>query len=145
MVLDLVFSSETTPKCTCIGLKFKHKVSLSPPCSLHRIKVEEKRELFTAICWRHQSCWEHSLPVVPHIINDEKIQTYELIIMLCLNYLQNNDIRRTVGLQNQADKSKEVPGLTLQSSPLHLHYDTIFNSRITYFFPFHRVPLSIDS
>jgi len=64
--------------------------------------------------------------------------------MLCLNYLQNNDIRRTVGLQNQADKSKEVPGLTLRSSPLHLQYDIIFNSIIASFFPFHRVPLPVD-
>lgn len=64
--------------------------------------------------------------------------------MLHLNYLQNNDIRRTMGLQNQEDKSKEVPGLMLRSSPLHLHYDTIFNSIIAPFFPFHRVPLSVD-
>ena len=64
--------------------------------------------------------------------------------MLRFNYLQNNDIRRTMGLQNQAGESKEVPGLTLHSSPLHLHYDTIFNSIIASFFPFHRVPLSVD-
>lgn len=49
-----------------------------------------------------------------------------------------------MGLQNQADKSNEVPGLMLQNSPLHLHYDTIFNSVIASFFPFHRVPFSLD-
>lgn len=45
-----------------------------------------------------------------------------------------------MGLQNQADESKEVPGLTLHSSPLHLHYDTIFNSIIASFFPLSQSP-----
>lgn len=47
-----------------------------------------------------------------------------------------------MGLRNQADRSKDVPGLTFHSSLLHLHYDTIFNSVIASFFPFHRVPFS---
>lgn len=64
--------------------------------------------------------------------------------MLHLNYLQNNDIRRTMRLQNPADKGKEMPELTLHSSPSHLHYDTISNSTVASFFPFHVFsPLSV--
>lgn len=47
------------PKCLCVESKFKYEVSVCPPCSLPWVKVEEKEPL-TAICWRHQSRWEHS-------------------------------------------------------------------------------------
>lgn len=47
-------------------------------------------------------------------------------------------------LQNPADKGKEMPELTLHSSPSHLHYDTISNSTVASFFPFHVFsPLSV--
>lgn len=68
----------------------------------------EEKESFTAICWRHQSRREQSLPVVLHIINDEKISTYELIIMLRLNYLQNSGVRRTMGLQKQGSARTNI-------------------------------------
>lgn len=48
------------------------------------------------------------MPVVPHIINDEKISTYELIIMLRLNYLQNSGVRRTMGLQKQGSARTNI-------------------------------------
>lgn len=42
-----------------------------------------------------------------------------------------------MGLQNPADKGKEMPGLTLRGSPSHLHDDTISHSTVASFFPFH--------